>query len=369
MAELLGNRLFTALDDDGAVISGARALFYLTGTTTAADVYEEAGLTTPHAQPVLCDAAGRLPDVYLDPAVSYKMVLQDADSVAIRTIDPVATVNLGGVDSTAWAVGFLSADDAGDAIDALGIVNIYDETTISATLTIGSGFPAAYKITDSGSPADYNIFLPTGASNGSLVFFRVDSTATKLFTLYDGSTWEDGDDRYIMQGGETVMLLKVSGAWKIISARRLPIHGVLKRTSALSLTTGVEADITFASCVGNLWGRTHGLNSGRFLVPRKGLYQVTLSLATLGSADGQLSQVKLAIGGPAVTQPAPVFSAKNDNVGGNTVRVPHQLTTLVALLRGTGEVIPKVTVVGTTPSVEYAAGTVECELAFTEIVT
>lgn len=86
---LLGNPLFTALDSAGALISGAQAFFYLAGTTTPATVYHDAGLTTPHEQPLLADGAGRFADVYFDPAIDYKLVLKSAAGVMIRTTDPV----------------------------------------------------------------------------------------------------------------------------------------------------------------------------------------------------------------------------------------------------------------------------------------
>jgi hypothetical protein len=88
MAELLGNRLFTALDADGKPISGARLSVFLSGTTTPAAVYQDAALTTPHASPVICDSAGRAPDIYFAGDALLKVNIRDADDVEIRTIDP-----------------------------------------------------------------------------------------------------------------------------------------------------------------------------------------------------------------------------------------------------------------------------------------
>jgi lysophospholipase L1-like esterase len=92
---LLGSPLFTVLDDDGLPISGAKVYFYLTGTTIASDVYQS-NQTTPLTQPVVTAATGRLPDVYLDPDVTYKVVIKSAADVLIRTIDPVVSGGGGG---------------------------------------------------------------------------------------------------------------------------------------------------------------------------------------------------------------------------------------------------------------------------------
>lgn len=89
--ELLGNRLATALDADAAVINAASLEFFLSTTTTPADVYHEAALTTPWVQPIHALSDGRWPDVYLDPTVTYKMKMTLADG-QIRTIDPVNRV-------------------------------------------------------------------------------------------------------------------------------------------------------------------------------------------------------------------------------------------------------------------------------------
>ena len=78
------------LDSAGAVYSGGFLYFYETGSTTPKDTYSDSVLTTPNDNPVELDSAGRLPnDVFLDPNVTYKVVLKDADGNTIWTADPV----------------------------------------------------------------------------------------------------------------------------------------------------------------------------------------------------------------------------------------------------------------------------------------
>lgn len=68
---------------------GAMANFYLTGTTTPTDTYTDDALTTPHANPVVADAAGVFPVIYLDPDIVYRLVLNNSDTTLIYDEDPI----------------------------------------------------------------------------------------------------------------------------------------------------------------------------------------------------------------------------------------------------------------------------------------
>lgn len=73
----------------GAVSPGAKANFYLTGTTTPTDTYTDSALATPHSNPVVADAAGVFEPIYLDPDITYKVTITDTDDVLIYTEDPI----------------------------------------------------------------------------------------------------------------------------------------------------------------------------------------------------------------------------------------------------------------------------------------
>jgi len=77
------------LDADGIPRTGALANFYVTGTTTRANTYSDSGLTTPHANPVVQLSNGYFPPIYLDPAVTYKLVLTDSGGANAVTVDPL----------------------------------------------------------------------------------------------------------------------------------------------------------------------------------------------------------------------------------------------------------------------------------------
>lgn len=73
----------------GAVSPGAKANFFLTGTTTRTDTFTDDALGTPHANPVIADAAGVFAAIYLDPKIDYKLTLDDTNDALIYTDDPV----------------------------------------------------------------------------------------------------------------------------------------------------------------------------------------------------------------------------------------------------------------------------------------
>lgn len=93
-------------DANGHPLSGAKLYFYETGTTTPEDTFSDSGLTTPNANPVVADSAGRFSEIYLTAAQTYKVVLKDSADTTIWTADPVT--------------GYLWTDDATSARAAIG---------------------------------------------------------------------------------------------------------------------------------------------------------------------------------------------------------------------------------------------------------
>lgn len=76
-----------ALDENGVPLSGAKYYFYLSGTTTPATVYSDAALSTPHANPVVADSAGRFAPIFFAPETALRAVLKKADNSTITKFD------------------------------------------------------------------------------------------------------------------------------------------------------------------------------------------------------------------------------------------------------------------------------------------
>jgi len=93
-------------DNSGQVLTGGKIYTYLAGTTTPAAIYTTASGNIAQPNPIILNAAGRVPDsgeIWLSGGVSYKFVLKDTNDVLIGTYD-----NLQGLPS-AGSQGYITA--------------------------------------------------------------------------------------------------------------------------------------------------------------------------------------------------------------------------------------------------------------------
>ncbi|WP_267350633.1 glycosyl hydrolase family 28-related protein [Sphingomonas sp. GM_Shp_2] len=78
-----------------AKVEGGTWRFYRSGSAQPAPVYTEADRTIMAAAEIVPDKQGRLPKMYLDPAIEYRAVLSDARGRTLATLDPVPVVGAG----------------------------------------------------------------------------------------------------------------------------------------------------------------------------------------------------------------------------------------------------------------------------------
>lgn len=86
-------------DSNGVPYNGAKVNVYAAGTTTPLTVYSDSGLTTPVANPIICDSAGQHAMRYIATA-SYKTSITDSSDNALSgwskdNIDPGVAVGSG----------------------------------------------------------------------------------------------------------------------------------------------------------------------------------------------------------------------------------------------------------------------------------
>lgn len=91
--------------DDGIPLSGGKLYTYLSGTTTPATTYTTAAGDIAHPNPIILDAAGRVPtgEVWIDGLIRYKFVLKDSTDVLLGTWDNLSGVPSAGTESQAVA--------------------------------------------------------------------------------------------------------------------------------------------------------------------------------------------------------------------------------------------------------------------------
>lgn len=87
------SRVFTILTDNGDIAPGCKAFFYLTGTSTPTPTYSQSDLDpgSENTNPVIYGADARQSvDIFLDPAVTYRVVYKDTNDNTLAEDDPVA---------------------------------------------------------------------------------------------------------------------------------------------------------------------------------------------------------------------------------------------------------------------------------------
>lgn len=90
----LGGAGWQFFDNNGNPLAGGLLYTYLAGTTTPATTYTSSSGTTPNANPIVLDSAGRVAEeIWLTEGVSYKFELLTSTSVQIWVKDNISGIN------------------------------------------------------------------------------------------------------------------------------------------------------------------------------------------------------------------------------------------------------------------------------------
>lgn len=90
----VGGQLF---DNNGNPLAGGTINTYLAGTTTNTPTYTTSAGNIAHTNPIVLDAAGRIPngEIWLTFNISYKFVVKDSTGSLIGTFDNIGGVSVG----------------------------------------------------------------------------------------------------------------------------------------------------------------------------------------------------------------------------------------------------------------------------------
>ena len=134
MANRFVNPVAQFLNNAGESLAGAKLFFFASGTSTPLATFSDTDLITPNLNPVICDGAGRIPNIFMQQRL-YKVVMMTANDVLIWERDPFdgSTASGGGTVQTALTYA---------ALDALptGAAGIYYTAGRLATGDGGEGF-------------------------------------------------------------------------------------------------------------------------------------------------------------------------------------------------------------------------------------
>jgi len=178
----------------GATYSGAKAEFFLTGTSTGSATYSDAALTSANANPVVADSAGQFGIIYLDEAISYKMTLSESDDTLIYTEDPVEQTT-GGIFNSAvsktTSYTIVAADNG--KLFYEGDTSNVDYTLPDAT-TVGTNFRVAI-MAKSGSFSDATSITRAGSDtitldgSGTVTSFELNQGGFAVLVSDGSSNW------------------------------------------------------------------------------------------------------------------------------------------------------------------------------------
>ena len=172
--------------------AGAKLYFYITGTTTPLTVYTTEAADVPHPSPLVANADGSLPAIWL-PTGAAKCVITDASDATLATIDPV--VAMAGAGSTAADIPFTPTVE-------LPFTNVQD-AIVGAAESAASG----YAVFGIGITGNATLLANIDATNIGAGAARFDGTTTGTFPT--GVAAADGGivEEWRQSSGAAMMML------------------------------------------------------------------------------------------------------------------------------------------------------------------
>lgn len=163
-----------ALDADGQPYSKAKIYYYLDGTTTLGDIFTDASLSVPLANPLSSDSAGRFVEVWADVSVTFAARWTTSNDAMVFTFTGIAPLAAGGVGADgsgvnavafreALGLGSAALADVGTSGDVLGYLDQIN--TSSAVQNFDGGikrnsFDVGYlSVPPNTQDADYTLVL------------------------------------------------------------------------------------------------------------------------------------------------------------------------------------------------------------------
>jgi hypothetical protein len=185
----------------GLPYAGAKANFYLTGTSTPTDTYQDNALGTAHANPVVADSAGQWAPIYLDPAITYKVVITDSSDNVLDTVDPVHSPIAATAISIADAGGYFAGADLETVLQDIGAnyAVLADDEDISGDWTVSGSMNFQDNALKRAMFQDCAWLNQALASSGNAIAWNINNGNSGTHTLTENTTitfsnWVASDD-------------------------------------------------------------------------------------------------------------------------------------------------------------------------------
>ncbi len=195
-------------NNNGQPLAAGSLCTFLSGTTTPAVTYADYTLTTPNAQCVILDSAGRA-SVYIG-AIVYRFVLKNSVGVTIWTADGIAAAAPGASGATAWTVSgsTIYATPTSDSV-CVGCTSALAKLNVSGQ---SSGTNYLIRIDDTGNSPGINLY-GSGVSFGS---YTADAAGLRLRAPSGSSQAVISQGNFTIQDtsatGATILTIKAGSA-------------------------------------------------------------------------------------------------------------------------------------------------------------
>lgn len=180
-------------DNSGNVLTGGKLYTYAAGTTTPQAVYTTNAGNVAHANPIVLDAAGRVPnggEIWLTDAINYKFVLNTSADVLIATYDNVSGNGSGIFSSLAASsgsslIGFIQAD--------AGAVATTVQTKLRETVSVKDFGAVGDGVTDD------TVAIQAALDTGKTVYAPAGTYSVSKPLYVTGSFYGDGNRQTIIR--------------------------------------------------------------------------------------------------------------------------------------------------------------------------
>lgn len=211
-------------NDNGTPQAGAKLYIYREGTTTALTVWTDDAASVAHANPIVCDAGGFVPLIYVDDTFDYKVVIKTSADVTLKTYDNIPapdpssttgffpTLLTWVTKTSAQSPVALTAADAGNAYETdTTSGNVTFNLPAAASIGNGKGFTFKKLIA-----ANSMIIDPNGSEtiDDSSISVTVTRQYDVVHIVSDGAEWfiTDRYDPFVGSANGTIVRSMIGGA-------------------------------------------------------------------------------------------------------------------------------------------------------------
>lgn len=175
--------------DTNGIADGSTLTFYDTGTDTKRAVYTTSALDVEHPNPLTVAAGAAVPDIYLDDAYTYRLVVKNGAGVTIDDVDPYTGTS---------ATGFFFNQAGSGATQRTGQAKLRETVSVLDFGAVGDGSTDDTTAITNALATGKNVLFPDGYTFITQGLHQV-TTNNQRITI-NGTVKYDGVRRFIATG-------------------------------------------------------------------------------------------------------------------------------------------------------------------------